>query len=60
MPNKILGLRPDSLGLLLQMANINAESRVLLVDKTKGFLAVALTEKTVKDILHVELGGTSQ
>ena len=60
MPNKILGLRPDSLGLLLQMANINAESRVLLVDKTKGFLAGALIEKNVKDILHVELGGTSQ
>ena len=44
----------------MQMANINAESRVLLVDKTKGFLAGALIEKNVKDILHVELGGTSQ
>jgi hypothetical protein len=42
------------------MANINSESRVLLVDKTKGLLAGALIEKNVKEILHVELGGGGQ
>jgi hypothetical protein len=59
-PNKILGLRSDSLAMLLQMANINAESRVLLLDKTRGLLAGALIEKGVKEILHVELGGAHQ
>jgi hypothetical protein len=42
------------------MANINAESRVLLLDKTRGLLAGALIEKGVKEILHVELGGAHQ
>jgi tRNA (adenine58-N1)-methyltransferase non-catalytic subunit len=56
-PTKILNLRSDSLGLLLQMANVNAESRVLLIDKTKGLLAGALIEKNVKEIMHMELTG---
>jgi hypothetical protein len=42
------------------MANINQESRVLLIDKTRGLLAGALIEKNVKEILHVELGGGGQ
>jgi len=37
------------------MANINYESRVLLVDKTKGFIAGALIERQVPEILHVEV-----
>jgi hypothetical protein len=45
------------MGLLLQMANITFESRVLLVDKTKGLLSGALIEKNVKEIMHVELSG---
>lgn len=44
-PNKILNLRPDSLALLLQLANVCSESRVLLIDKTRGLLAGALIEK---------------
>jgi hypothetical protein len=37
------------------MANINSESRVLLVDKTRGLLTGALIEKHVKEVLHLEL-----
>jgi tRNA (adenine58-N1)-methyltransferase non-catalytic subunit len=59
-PNRILGLRSDTLGLMMQMANINAESRVLLIDKTRGLMAGALIEKGVKEILYVELGGGNQ
>ena len=54
-PKKILNLRSDSLALLIQLANINAESRVLLLDKTKGLIAGALIEKNVKEIMHMEL-----
>lgn len=39
------------------MANVNAESRVLIVDKTKGLLAGALIEKNVKEIVHLEVSG---
>jgi hypothetical protein len=42
---------------MLNLANINAESRVLLADKTKGLITGALIEKDVKEVLHVELGG---
>ncbi|TNV78396.1 hypothetical protein FGO68_gene13808 [Halteria grandinella] len=59
-PQRILSLRADTLGLMMQMANINQESRVLLIDKTRGLLAGALIEKNVKEILHVELGGGGQ
>ena len=52
-----MGLRADSLALMLNMANVNAESRVLLIDKTKGLITGALIEKEVKEILHVELSG---
>ncbi len=59
-PGRILNLRADSLALLLQMANVNSDSRVLLIDKTRGLLAGALIEKNVKEIMHVELGGANQ
>lgn len=52
-----MNLRADSFGLLMNLANINSESRVLLVDKTKGFISGALIEKEVKEVLHVELSG---
>ena len=42
------------------MANINKESRVLIADKTKGFIAGALIEKDVDEILHVEVSGSEQ
>ena len=57
MPAKILGLRADTMGLLMQMANINSESRVLIVDKTKGLMIGACIEKMVKEVMHVELTG---
>eukprot|EP00347_Sterkiella_histriomuscorum_P021361 403334251 len=56
-PVKIMALRPDSLGLLLNMANINYESRVLLCDKTRGLLAGSLVERDVREIMHVEFSG---
>ena len=40
------------------MGNINSESRVLLVDKTRGLISGALLEKNVKEVLHVELSGS--
>ena len=40
-----MNLRPDTLALLFNFANVNAESRVLLVDKTKGLLIGGLIEK---------------
>jgi hypothetical protein len=49
-----MGLRPDSLGFLLNYANINYNSRVLLCDKTKGLITGALVEKDVREIMHVE------
>lgn len=49
-------LRPDSLALMLHMANISAQSRVLLVENTKGLLAGALIERSVPHILRVNLG----
>jgi hypothetical protein len=42
------------------MGNINSDSRVLLIDKTKGLITGALIEKNVKEIMHVELGGGGQ
>lgn len=53
-PSKILGLRPDSLGFLLNYANVNYDSRVLLCDKTKGLIGGALIERDVREIMHVE------
>ena len=37
-PERLCNLRPDSLALLLNMANLSFQSRVILVDNTKGFL----------------------
>ena len=53
-PEKICGLRSDSLALLLNMANVSFESNVLLVDNTRGLLAGALIEKCASYILRVE------
>jgi hypothetical protein len=40
-------LRPDSLGYIINMANISTMSRVLLVDNTKGLVAGALCERSI-------------
>lgn len=52
-----MALRSDSMGLMLNMANINYESRVLLCDKTKGLITGALVEREVSEVLHVEFSG---
>lgn len=53
-PDKICHLRPDSLALLLNMANLSFQSNVLLVENTKGFLQGALVERAVAYALRVE------
>mmetsp|Transcript_13681 Transcript_13681/g.21449 ORF Transcript_13681/g.21449 Transcript_13681/m.21449 type:complete len:138 (-) Transcript_13681:334-747(-) len=53
-PEKICCLRPDSLSYLINMANISALSRVLLVDNTRGFLAGVLMEKQVEHGIRLE------
>ncbi len=53
-PQKICGLRADSLGFLLNYANVNAYSRVLLVENTRGFLTGALLERCVPYVLRVD------
>ena len=56
-PDKIGGLRPDSLALLLNMANVNVNSRVLLIDNTKGLISGALIERDVSSVIKIEMGG---
>ena len=53
-PSKICSLRPDSLALMLNLANINYQSRVLVVENTKGFLCGAIMEKAVGYCLRVD------
>lgn len=52
-PQKICYLRPDSLGFLLNMANINAFSRCLVVENTKGLIIGALCEQSCAYTLAV-------
>lgn len=42
------------LGFILNHANINYDSRVLIVDNTKGLLLGALVEKKIRSGLKVE------
>jgi hypothetical protein len=58
-PEKICGLRPDSLGYLLTMGNVSSQSRVLLVENTRGFLAGVLMDKEVRYGLRVEFNSRS-
>ena len=46
-PEKIFQLRPDMVGYIMNNANINFESRVLLIDSTRGLLAGVMKEKEV-------------
>jgi len=59
MPAKICNLRVDSLGLLLNMANINAHARVMLVDGTKGLVTGAILERCAAYTLSVQTGQTN-
>ena len=54
-PNKICSLRVDSLAILLNMANLSKNSKVLLVENTKGFMQGALSERGVYSILRIEM-----
>ena len=47
-------MRPDSLALMINIANINYQSRVLIVENTKGFLCGALIEKAIAYGLRVD------
>jgi tRNA (adenine-N(1)-)-methyltransferase non-catalytic subunit len=47
-PDKICFLRSDMMGFILNHANINFDSRVLIVDNTKGLLLGALVEKKIR------------
>ena len=51
-------MRVDSLAVLLNMANVSAMSRVMLIDGTKGLIAGALLERSVAYVLKVEFGGS--
>ena len=53
-PDRTCHLRPDMLGYMLQMANISAESKVLIVENTRGFIPAVMMEKQVKYGLRVE------
>lgn len=53
-PEKICNLRPDSLSFLINMANVSFQSRVLLVENTKGLVQGALIERCVAYALRVE------
>lgn len=55
-PAQICFLRPDMLGLLLNMANVHAESQVLFVENTRGLIHAACATKKVKYGLRVEFG----
>jgi hypothetical protein len=52
-PHKICHLRVDSLALLLNMANINANSRVVLIDGAKGLVTGAILERCAAYTLAV-------
>jgi tRNA (adenine-N(1)-)-methyltransferase non-catalytic subunit len=53
-PDRICYLRPDMLGFMMQMANISSESKVLMVENTRGFLPGVMIEKQIKYGLRVE------
>ena len=53
-PEKICYLRSDMLGYILNIANLNYESRVLLVDNTRGLVAGAVLERGVSYCQNVE------
>ena len=42
-PDKLLGLRRDTLALLLTLSNVQEGSRVLVLEQTLGLLAAAAT-----------------
>ena len=42
------------LGFLMQMANISSESKVLMVENTRGFIPGVMIEKQIKYGLKVE------
>ena len=57
-PERICHMRPDSLALVLNLANISFESHVLLVENTKGLIQGALAERCVAYALRVEFHDT--
>jgi len=58
-PHKICNLRVDSLALIINMANINPMSRVLILENTKGLVTGAVIERCVAYALKVDVGSPS-
>ena len=56
---KICLLRSDMMGYILNMSNVNSQSRVLLVEHTRGFMAGAVAEREPAYTLRVEFGTES-
>lgn len=48
------GLRPDMLGFLLNLSNVNSESQVMLVEHTRGLIAGAILEREPEYCMRVE------
>ena len=53
-PDKICHLRSDMLGYVLNYANVSFESRVLLVENTRGMMAGAVAERGINYCMRVE------
>jgi tRNA (adenine-N(1)-)-methyltransferase non-catalytic subunit len=45
LPAKVWNLRPDTLGILLSLANVAAHSRVLVLESCQGLVAAAVAER---------------
>lgn len=56
---KICLLRSDMMGYILNLSNVNSQSRVLLVEHTRGFMAGAVAEREPAYMLRVEFGNES-
>lgn len=59
MADKICNMRSDTLGFLMNMSNVNSQSKVLLVESTKGFMTGAVAERFPAYLLRVEFGQES-
>ena len=53
-PMKICHLRPDALGLMLSLSNVNAQSHTLIVENTRGLISGALVERGIANGLRIE------
>lgn len=59
VPHTICNLRTDSVGFLLNITNINSNSKVCLVENTRGFLMGCVMEKDIQQLTRVEFAKTN-